>query len=133
MHAFQTFIVLISPTRQANKAKFIPAFTGDMIASSILLYEHLALRASFPFSKMPLKVIVTGFTFMELHHAFLTIFLLTITTSWRINYQIYNSFLAVLRWTNLNVGIIDGLSPQLLMLIPFPDVLWKQTEERGFR
>lgn len=101
-----------------------------MVASFVLLDEHLTFGTSLPFTEVVLEVFIAG-ALVDLHHAFLTEFGVAFPAFWGIFQQVYDSLMAVLFGADFDVWVIDGLPPQFLLFPLQLQLFWQGLEELG--
>ena len=105
--------------------------TSHVIASSRFLNKNFTFWASFPLSKSSLEIKVTA-SLMTRHHTFPTELFLTFLAFRRLQEHINYSFFALWGWTNIQIRIINRLSPQSLLPKLLLNFFWQFLEDIRF-
>lgn len=115
---FNTIIMIILPSNQAYITELIPTKADNMVAADNFLNEHLAVWAPLEVLEIVLEVLVALSPWMCLHHALTTIPTPTFVTLWWLLCQVHHPITAVLVGADLYIWVVDGLSPEGLLIEP---------------
>lgn len=114
--------MVFRPAGEADVAELVGAPADHVVAALVLLDEHAALGAPLPLLELGLEVLVAR-ALMGLHHALLAVLGAALAALRRMPEQVHNSLPALFPGAELDVGVVQGLLPQPVLVVLGLDLL----------